>query len=126
MAEATVINFTGHPLSDIAKAQIKERACFDDLEFIDLKISIQRKKPIMSQIINTLEPIKDKVNGTAPFFLILPGLPIAGHLILSYVHGISGSFPKVIELLRDPSGIHVLHDIHDLEWYRHTVRNHRR
>ena len=67
---------------------------------------------------------RDLDNGEQPI-VIIPGLPIAAVLMMAYIHGLSGGFPQVLELLKDRHGNWMLNDVHDLEFYRQGCRNNR-
>lgn len=119
-----VINFSGHNLSEQAAVQLEQK--FDDAVVVEtVKISLYRKKPLFSQISNVMQNLTTVLNNGAQPVVILPGLPIAAALILSYIHGVSGRFPKVIELLRNMDNIYEVHDVHDLEFYRQGSRRNR-
>ena len=118
-----IINFTGHGLSETAKGQLKDYFK-EDLKVVDLRVSLYRGKPLFPQITDLLKDI-DFNNGEQAI-CVLPGLPIANSLVLSYIHGTSGMFPKAIELLRNPkSGVYEVSNIYDLENLRHQSRKYR-
>jgi len=96
----------------------------DDIQVITIKVALSRKNPLFSQVKKLMKEIPNMNNGEQSI-VILPGLTVAAALILAYIHGVSGSFPLEVELLKDRSGTWVLHDIHDLEFYRHESRRNR-
>jgi len=120
-----IVNFSGHELSDIAVKQIEEKFAGQDLVIETIKVGLSRSKPLFTQIIGMMRNVKTNLNSGSQPVVILPGLPIAAALILAYIHGVSGRFPKVIELLRNQDSIWETHDVHDLEFYRHGSRKDR-
>jgi len=119
-----IINFSGHALSERATSQLEEK--FGDINIETVKISLSRRRPLFSQIIEIMLKLKTNLNDGSQPITVLPGMSIASSLVLSYIHGASGMFPKVIELLRsDSSGAYEVNDVHDLEFYRHGARRSR-
>lgn len=124
--ELMILNF-GHTLSEICKEQIQERFSNTSIIEVPLSASFDVKKCLYPQVVTFLNTLNIPLDGTVPYIVNISNLPIVSAYILIELSARCGSFPKVLELIRDEGlGVFVLKRIVDLEYERRMTRNKRR
>lgn len=104
MREIVVINFSGHPLTPDQKHQIEEMENGFIGEVIEIPLHFDPTQSMKFQIERAIESInltKDEWS-SQNLYLVLPGLAPGGAAVLAYIHGLRGSFPKVIWIYQNP------------------------
>jgi hypothetical protein len=121
-----VVNMSGHPLTEEQRNQIEQRT------YIEEEIN----EPAHCNATNAVEYVQnlfDKIGltseewNTKSIMLALPGLaPLAAH-ILAHIHGIKGSFPKVLWIAPHPDdrARYTVGSIADLQAIRDHARERR-
>ena len=104
MHEIVVINFSGHPLTPDQKRQIEERENRFIGEVIEVPLHFDPSRAMKPQIERSIEVTGLAIDewSSQNLYLILPGLAPAASAVLAYVHGLRGSFPKVIWIYQNP------------------------
>lgn len=121
-----VLNF-GHPLSEKCKEQIQEKYNSTNVIEVPLSASFDVKKCLYPQVVGFLNTLNIPLDGSIPYIVNVSNLPIVASYILVELAARSGSFPKLIELIREEAlGIFVLKRIVDTEYERRMTRNKRR
>lgn len=116
-----IINLTGHELDNGVLSDLEKK--FDDVIVHTKKSTIRRSKPLFPQIEEMLQEYNSFLTGKEQPGIILPGLSFVAVAIVSFIHGKTGNFPLVIELVRNnESRTWTINEIHDLEYYRHKAR----
>jgi hypothetical protein len=124
--ELMILNF-GHTLSSKCKEQIQEK--FPEVNIIEvpLSASFDVRKCLYPQVVSFLNTLNIPLDGSVPYIINVSNLPIVASYILVELAARSGSFPKIIELVRDEAlGIFVLKRVVDLEYERRMTRNRKR
>jgi len=129
MSKKLLLNISGHPLSDVAKKEAKDRD-FKTITISVPNVDVTNVESIISYlktIYETLTKNKNITNviRTNNFTIIPPGLSILTSSVISMLHGISGSFPNQLWLIRNDEGIFVLGDSIDLQSIRLQYRDFR-
>ncbi|MHA1291125.1 MAG: CRISPR-associated protein Csx15 [Promethearchaeota archaeon] len=129
MDKKLLLNISGHPLSDLANSQAKERGykiitC--PVPNVDLAepSSIQN---YIKTVFDTLTKNKNIVRAikTGNYIVIPPGLSILTSGITAMLHGLGGAFPNQLILVRNNEGIYELGDVFDLQKMRLDYRDFR-
>ncbi|MBP6732064.1 MAG: hypothetical protein KA149_08395 [Chitinophagales bacterium] len=103
MKEGVLINFSGHPLNrkvivELKKSFLKiEEIPFDKLVFTE---------NIQTQIETIIEKVKTPLDGSIPITIILPGHSVISALVMVYLNGCLGYFPKICLLEPTEDGIY--------------------
>ena len=124
--EILILNF-GYPLSDRCKEQITEHYPDNELREVMLSASFDIKKCLYPQVVSFLDNVDVQVDGRVPYLVNISNLSIVSIYIISELYARSGTFPKVVELIRDETlGIFVLKRIVNLDYERRMTRNKKR
>lgn len=124
--ELLILNF-GHTLSERCKEQIQEKYPSFSIVEVPLSASFDVKKCLYPQVVNFLNNLSIPLDGSIPFIINVSNLPIVSTFLLNELAARTGTFPKVIELVReDELGIFVLKRIVDLEYEKRMTRNKKR
>lgn len=124
--ELMILNF-GHSLSEKCKDQIQEKYSDTSVIEVPLSASFDVKKCLYPQVVSFLNTLNIPLDGSMPYIVNVPNLPIVSSYVLVELAARSGSFPKILELIREESlGIFILKRIVDLEYERRMTRNRRR
>lgn len=124
--ELMILNF-GHTLSEKCKEQIQEKYPSHSIIEVPLSASFDVRKCLYPQVVSFLNTLNIPLDGSVPYAVNVSNLPIVASYILTELSARSGSFPKIIELVREDSlGIFVLKRIVDLEYEKRMTRNRRR
>lgn len=121
----TILNFTGHAMSSLVVEELQQKFGHD-VQIITIKFGLKRHLNSWDEMKRILEPYHEHFNTGDALHIILPGFNVAVAHLLTYAHGVYGTFPKFIELIRNHSeGVFVIKDIHDLEFNRQKSRKNR-
>jgi len=121
-----ILNF-GYTLSDKCKSQLKDTFSEAAITEVPLSVSFDVKKNLYPQVVSFLNDLTIPLDGSVPYIVNVPNLPIISMYILSELYARAGVFPKVIELIRDEAfGIFILKRIVNLEYERRMTRNKKR
>lgn len=124
--ELMILNF-GHTLSEQCKKEIQEKYQQANIIEVPLSASFDVKKCLYPQVVSFLNTLNIPLDGSVPYIVNVSNLPIVASYILVELAARSGSFPKIIELVRDEAlGIFILKRIVDLEYEKRMTRNRRR
>jgi hypothetical protein len=102
--EKYLINFSGHALSKQAKETLLSE--FSEIDEVYIE-TISFEKDVEEQIKLVMSHVKFKLDGSVPISVILPGQATIAVLMISYLHGIIGSFPNVCLLEESDEGIYL-------------------
>lgn len=122
-----ILNFA-HPLASEVKEQLLamhkgECEVAEHRFFVHLNFH----RPLEPQVSKIMDEVTPLINGNTSLVVVLPGLPIAGALVLAELRGRTGFFPRVLHLWRDPmTQLYKLRCVVDLEGVRETARDRRR
>ncbi len=101
---SAVINFSGHALSAEAESILKSNYG----EIINLEpYDFDFGKEVEPQIEQIISNIPCKLDGTISLTVIPPGQSTLSILVVSYLHGLTGHFPKLCYLEIDESGLYL-------------------
>lgn len=124
--ELMILNF-GHPLSEQCKKEIQEKYQQASIIEVPLSASFDVRKCLYPQVVSFLNALNIPLDGSVPYIVNVSNLPIVASYILTELSARSGSYPKIIELVRDDAlGIFILKRIVDLEYEKRMTRNRRR
>jgi len=127
--EIIVLNFSTHPLTSEQKRQIERKDKVFIGEIIEVPAHFIPDSPLKQQVEELIQKT-DLTPGewsSQNLYLILPGLAPASAAVLSYIHGLRGSFPKVVWIYQsteDPTLFEVVQII-NLQEFRDTARKKR-
>ena len=102
--EIVVINFSGHSLTSDQKRQIEEMENGFIGEVIEVPLHFDPSQSMKAQIERSIEGTgltRDEWSSQNLYF-VLPGLAPGAAAVLAYIHGLRGSFPKVIWIYQNP------------------------
>lgn len=97
-----VINLSGHPLTNAQREEISREMYIEEL--IELPAHFDTRTSVKAQI----KGILDQIGLTLAewqnhsILLALPGLAPAAAVLLAYIHGLRGGFPRILWLERIP------------------------
>jgi hypothetical protein len=103
MSKKTInlINFGAHLKDNIIEA-LKEDNGIDVEQIMVKGTSLNLKKhSTMVQVHDLVEQYKDSFFEKDDFIINLPGLPIFAGMLIVEIHALTGSFPKVLECIKD-------------------------
>ena len=98
-----IINFSGHPLTEIQKATIASEKIGETQQLIDVSPHFDQQRPFPAQI----QAIVDSVPLTSAewqqhrILVVPPGLAPATAVLLAELHGRLGHFPEIIRIRPD-------------------------
>ena len=124
-----LLNISGHPLSNVALSQAKERG-FRVITIPVPNVDITEPQSIVDyikKVYDTLTKNKNIVKAikTNSYSVIPPGLSILTSGITAMLHGVSGSFPNQLWLVRNGKGVFELGSSIDLQTERLKYRDFR-
>jgi len=112
----------GHPLSGEAAVELGER--IGEFETVMVRVQLDVLEPLAEQVANaiTAAGVSSEAWQTRGVVVALPGMSVAAALIVSEVHGRTGSFPRVVHLVRGEDGVFHLGEVIDLMTTRGAAR----
>lgn len=115
----------GHPLSGDAAVELADR--IGEYDTVTVSVHLDVEKPLAEQVATAIADagISSEDWQTRGVVVALPGMSVAAGLVLAEVHGRSGSFPRVLHLVRGEDGVFRLGEIVDLMQVRSTARSSR-
>lgn len=115
----------GHPLSDDAAAELASR--IGEYDTVMVPVNLDVEAPLAEQVATAIADtgISSEDWQTRGIVVGLPGMSAAAGIVLAEVHGRSGSFPRVLHLVRGGDGVFRLGEIIDLMQVRGTARSSR-
>lgn len=117
-----LLNF-GHPLSADTLEELKDHGVTPE-EVQNIRVQLDMEQPLAPQISQIIDGIPRSPDqwATEPALVNLPGAAIAAGLVVAELHGRSGSFPRVLSLLRGEDGVFRLGQLIDLQSVRDEAR----
>lgn len=116
-----IINLTGHELDKNVLIELEQR--FGKVLVHIRKSTIYRNQHIFPQVEHLMKDFDHLLTGKNQPVIILPGLSIISAVLMAYVHGKCGTFPLIVELVRNNATREWrINNLHDLEAYRHQAR----
>lgn len=118
-----IINMSGHPLTDVQQKQIQRETYIEELIELPVHFNLLPVRPQVESIVDTVGLTLDEWQ-TKSVILALPGLAPGSAALLAYVHGLRGSFPKVLWLHPHPQdkSRYDAGEVIDLQALRDTAR----
>lgn len=112
----------GHPLSGAAADELTDRIGAYDTVVVRIQLDVE--KSLAEQVTTAIAEagISSEDWQTRGIVLNLPGMSVAAGLVLAEVNGRSGSFPRVLHLVRGEDGVFHLGEVLDLMQVRSTAR----
>ena len=112
----------GHPLSEVAAAELEARIGAYDTVVVRLQLDVDAS--LAEQVTAAIDDagLSSEDWQTRGIVLNLPGMSGATALVLAEVNGRSGAFPRVLHLVRGEDGVFHLGEILDLARVRNTAR----
>lgn len=106
LPEAIIINFSGHPLTDLQREQLEREVYIEEL--IEFPVHFDAYQDMEAQVMKVLEEVGLAVEEWSErnIYLILSGIAPGGAALLAAIHGLRGAFPKVVWVYqesRDPA-----------------------
>ena len=100
----TLLNLSGHPLSNPAKNEFEKNY---DRIINSTSIHINFTEDIEEQVKYFLNTIDLKIDGSYPLTVIPPGQSTVAIIIMAYIHGLTGFFPKICYLGQNHDGVYI-------------------
>ena len=97
-------------------------------EFFEYSSHFYFNESLVPQVERMVErAVRESGLGAGIPYVILPGVSVASALMICFFHGLTGLFPLIIEMSRDPGqrSQFRLKEIHDLDYIRNQTRNKR-
>lgn len=96
MSETSIaINFSGHPLCQETIAILTRKYG----KVINASpINFDFSKNVEEQILDYINKIGIKIDGTVPITIIPPGQSTLAIILVAYIHGLTGNFPSICYL----------------------------
>jgi len=112
----------GHPLSGEAAVELAN--AIGEFETITVRVQLDVLEPLAEQVANaiTAAGVSSEAWQTRGVVVALPGMSAAAALVVAEVHGRTGSFPRVVHLVRGEDGIFHLGEVIDLMTIRGAAR----
>lgn len=98
-----LINFSGHPLSQVATEDLMER--FSTIETVPIP-SFDFSCDVDLQLRELIGTVKTKLDGSLPVSVILPGHSTLAVLLVIFLHGLLGHFPPMCLMLPTSDGVY--------------------
>ena len=112
----------GHPLSGEAAVELAN--AIGEFQTITVRVQLDVQEPLAEQVADaiTAAGVSSETWQTRGVVVALPGMSVAAALVVAEVHGRSGSFPRVVHLVRAEGGTFHLGDVVDLTITRAVAR----
>jgi hypothetical protein len=112
----------GHPLSGEAAVELREH--IGEFETVMVRIQLDVLEPLAEQVADAITAVgvSSEAWQTRGVVVALPGMSVAAALIVAEVHGRTGSFPRVVHLVRGGDGVFHLGEVIDLMTIRGAAR----
>lgn len=104
LTPVTLINLSGHPLTDPQKKQLEDQYHASVEELIEVPIHFNPREELAPQVKKVIEDIGlvSKEWSERTIYLILPGIAPGAAAILAAIHGLKGGFPSIIWVYQSP------------------------
>ena len=117
-----ILNFSNHPFTEGSKEALRKRFRFG-YEIVPLgNFKWDNQKDFCKQVDDILAPASHLLDGTKALVVNLPGLSVVSGLLLARIHGLTGGFPRILNLGRTPEGLFEVDQVIDLQGVRDEAR----
>lgn len=122
MSNKTYIFNFAHPLTEKSMDELG-KLLPDGFEIVDCRnFRWENSRHFGEQIDEILRPALPYLSGEYPVAVNLPGLSMVSGLLIARIHGVFGSFPRVLNLRREEDGTFVVDRLIDLQSVRQEAR----
>jgi hypothetical protein len=109
-----LINFSGHKLCEESKGLLEERyEIIEDVPFFEIDFDSDVEK----QLTKIVRKLKIPLDGSKAVSIIPPGHATVAILLMVFLHGILGYFPKICMLKPEGSGQYIPKNIFCIDGY---------